>query len=230
MQNNESNPYSGLVQSFMAALLATDRPTATRLILDAVDSGVPIKDIYNQVLMPSQNELGQLWQTNQISVGQEHYCTAATQLIMSQLYPRIFSTHKNGLRIVVACVGGELHEVGARMVADIFELEGWDSVFLGASTPSESIIEMVTRCNADVLGISATLHSHLPLVSEVVDAVRSMSNLDSVKILLGGRSFNIAPTMWQTFKADGYAKDANEAVMVAAKLIESRDQFTLRPT
>ena len=70
---------------------------------------------------------------NLLSVAQEHYCTAATQLVMSQLYPRIFSTERRGRTLVAARVADDLHEIGLRMVADFFEMEGWDTFYVGAT-------------------------------------------------------------------------------------------------
>ena len=54
----------------------------------------------------SLREVGRLWQMNQISVAQEHYCTAATQLIMSQLYPYIFSGERRNRTLIAAYAGG----------------------------------------------------------------------------------------------------------------------------
>jgi methanogenic corrinoid protein MtbC1 len=99
-------------RAYLDALLAGDRLAAGRIILQAAEQGAAIKDIYLGVFQRSQRELGRLWQTNQISVAQEHYCTAATQLIMSQFYPAIFAVAKKGPRLVATCVGGELHELG----------------------------------------------------------------------------------------------------------------------
>jgi len=57
---------------------------------------------------------------NEVSVAQEHYCTAATQLIMSQLYPHIFAGEKTERTLIATCVAGDLHEIGIRMVSDLF--------------------------------------------------------------------------------------------------------------
>ena len=131
-------PNSALLDRYVRARSTPIAKPPGRFVLDAVNSGVPVRDIYLQVFQPAQYEIGRLWQTNRISVAQEHYCTAATQLIMSQLYPLIFSSPRNGLRMVAACVQGDSHELGLRMVSDFFELEGWDTLFLGASTPAGS--------------------------------------------------------------------------------------------
>jgi len=129
------DPLSALARGYIDALLQGDRQSASKMILESAGQGTDIKEIYLNVFQRSQREIGRLWQTNQISVAQEHYCTVATQMVMSQLYPYIFASEKNGRRMVATCVGGELHEIGARMVADFFEIDGWETYFLGANTP-----------------------------------------------------------------------------------------------
>ncbi len=206
-----------LARAYLEALLAGDRLTASRMILQSVEQGAPVKDIYLRVFQRTQHELGRLWQTNQISVAQEHYCTAATQLVMSQLYPAIFAAAKKGPRLVATCVGGELHEIGARMVADFFEMEGWDTYFLGANTPTDSILRAVDERRADILAVSATMTFHIERVRELVAAARQ-SGL-KVRVMVGGYPFNIAPELWRSVGADGYAPNAQEAIAHAERLM-----------
>ncbi len=209
------SPLSGLAQRYMDALLAGDRHTSSKMILSAVDHGVLVRDIYLLVFQPVQREIGRLWQTNQISVAQEHYCTAATQLIMSQLYPRIFSAERTGYRLVATCVGGELHEIGVRMVADFFEMDGWDTYYLGANTPTEGILSTIETRQPDVLGISATITMHVSDVRALIKQVRASDAGENVKILVGGYPFNVAPDLWRRVDADGHASDAQQAVAIA---------------
>ena len=65
--------------------------------------------------------IGELWHKGKITVDIEHYCTSVTQTAMAQLYPLIFEAKRKNKSILCACPGTELHEMGARMVADIFE-------------------------------------------------------------------------------------------------------------
>jgi len=213
-------PLINLAQDYLAALLQGDRRSASHMILQAVDEGVSIHDIYTQVFQPSQREIGRLWQTNQISVAQEHFCTAATQLVMSQLYPYIFSSERIGRRMIVACVGEELHEIGARMVADFFEMEGWDTYFLGANTPSDSILRVVDERNPEILALSATMTFHVSKVAELIEQIRH-SNLSKTRILVGGYPFNLSALLWQKVGADGYAPDARNAIAEAGKILQS---------
>ncbi len=189
---NEHLPLGGLAQEYLEALLRGDRQIASRLILAAVARGVAVKDIYLHVFQRTQYEIGRLWQINRISVAQEHFCTAATQLIMSQLYPHIFRTERVGRRLVATCVGGELHEMSVRMVADFFEMAGWDTYYLGANTPADSIVRTLEERRAHVLGISATITFHVSEVADLIARVRASEAGRHVKILVGGYPFKVS--------------------------------------
>jgi methanogenic corrinoid protein MtbC1 len=216
------HPLTQLARSYLAALLACERHEASRLILDAVQNGAPIKDVYIHVFQQTQQELGRLWQINQITVAQEHFCTAATQMIMSQLYPRIFAGPRIGRCFVGACVSGDLHEIGMRMVADFFEMEGWDTVYLGASVPVPDLIRTLQDRKADVVGISATLTPHISAVARMVPAIRAAPSCRNIIILVGGYPFHVVPDLWKQVTADGTCPDARGAVDLANQLIGTK--------
>jgi methanogenic corrinoid protein MtbC1 len=192
-----------------------DRHSASRLILDEAERGTSVRDIYLFVFQPVLREVGRLWHSNQIGVAQERYCTTCTQFTMSQLYPRIFSVRRNGLRMVAASVAGDLHEIGLRMVSDFFEMEGWDAFYLGANTPISCILQQVAERSPQVLAISATMTFHLHTVAELIAATRTAGN--APRILVGGGPFNSVPGLWKDVDADGYAADAAAAVAMARR-------------
>ena len=186
--------------------------------MDALDQGVSIRDVYLNVFQPVMYEIGRLWQTGEVSVGQEHYCTNATQVTISMLYPRLFSGVSRGKRMLAACVQGELHELGLRMVSDFFEMEGWNTEYLGANTPQDSVVQAVEEKTADVLAIGVTMHFHLEKAQKMIEAVRRANCAGKVKILLGGYPFRVDAALWQTLGADGCADNAHEAIVLAQKL------------
>lgn len=216
---DDSQPLFVLGHQYFDAILKGERSIASHLILNAVAQGASIKDVYLHVFQSSQREIGRLWQMNQISVAQEHYCTAVTQLIMSQLYSNIFNTPKNGRRLIATCIGNELHEIGLRMVADFFEMDGWDTYYLGSNVPLSSIVQTITEREADVLAISATMTFHIPLVADLIKQVRTSDSNRHIKILVGGYPFNIEPELWRQVGADGYASNAEHAITTANSLI-----------
>lgn len=207
---------------YLQALLRGDRRLASRLVLDAVERGTSVKDIYLGVFQPCQREIGRLWQTNQISVAQEHFCTAATQLVMSLLAPRIFAGEKTAGRLVATCVSSELHEIGVRMVADFFEMEGWDTSYLGANTPTESVLRLLAERKPSVLGISATITYHVAQVEKLIHAVRADPACQGVLVLVGGYPFNLAPELCRRIGADGTAPDAQAALTTVRTVLSAR--------
>ncbi len=80
-----------LARAYLKALLEGDKKRAGDMILDHVKAGMPVMDIYLLVFQPTLREVGRLWHTNKITVADEHFVTAATQAIMAQLYPYIFT-------------------------------------------------------------------------------------------------------------------------------------------
>ncbi|WP_448381713.1 cobalamin B12-binding domain-containing protein [Desulfosoma sp.] len=207
-----------LAQEYLRALLATDRDRAWQIIDAAVRQGMPIKDIYLHVFQPTQYEIGRLWQHNRIGVAQEHYCTATTQLIMSRLYPRLFSGDRKDRRFLGSCVGGELHELGARMVADFFEMEGWDTRYLGAGSPEATLLKAVETHQPHVVGLSVTLLAHVRRAEKTITEIRGHFGSKPI-ILVGGRPFNARKDLWRHVGADGYGPDAQKAVEQAEALV-----------
>lgn len=221
--NDSTLPLENLAKQFLQTLLIQAQKKGRDLIMDAIEHGESIKNIYLYVFQPVMNEIGRLWQTGEISVGHEHYCTNAVQVTMAMLYPQLFKGDHNGKRMIAACVQGELHELGLRMVSDFFEMDGWNTCYLGANTPHESVIRMMEDKDIDVLAIGATMHFHLEKVEKMIDSVRQTFVGDKVKILLGGYTFNINQELWRMLGADGFAENAQDAVTLANTLISKRD-------
>jgi MerR family transcriptional regulator, light-induced transcriptional regulator len=212
-------PHAELAREYLHALLCGQRHVASENILRAVGQGVTVKEIYLHVLLPAQYEVGRLWQLNELSVAQEHYCTAAAQLIMSQLYPYIFASERRTGTLVSTCVAGGLHEIGLRMVTDFFEMDGWNTFYLGANMPARAVVETVTQRQAHLLCISAATSTCLRAAGELIQRVRADPACRNVKVLVGGLPFQLAPELWRTMNADGCASSAQEALVLAKQWI-----------
>src|SRR5688500_11202342 len=132
-----------LHDDYLAALLAGDAVRARALVDRAVDDHLPLEDIYLSVLTPALEEIGRRWEIGEIEVAWEHRATAITEGIIGTLAARMRVPPVSGRLAVVACVEGENHALGARMVGDFLEGAGWEVILLGASVPSESLAALV---------------------------------------------------------------------------------------
>jgi methanogenic corrinoid protein MtbC1 len=209
-----------LASEYLSLLLRGNKNAAFELIMREVNGGMKVRNVYLDVFQPVQYEIGRLWQTARITVAQEHFCTAATQLVMSQLYPYLFTGEKKDKKMITTCESGELHEIGARMVTDFFEMEGWDTYYLGANMPVESLIRFISDIKPGFIAISATMTFHLSSVEEIIRRIRSTAEIPSgTRIMVGGFPFKIATGLWKQIGADYFAASAEEAVSIAERLI-----------
>ncbi|HEV7487649.1 MAG TPA: cobalamin-dependent protein [Thermoanaerobaculia bacterium] len=206
-----------LSRQYVELLRNADRKAAIDLVLRASDE-YPVEQIYTSLLQEAQYEIGRLWETNEISVAQEHYSTAVTQLVMSLLYPRICETPKTRGTFIGVCAEGELHEVGIRMVCDLFELRGWQSYYLGSSIPLDDLLRFIVEKEPDVIGVSAITIEHVESIRQLIPQFRAAAPR-KVKILAGGRPFLLQPSLWREIGADGSAASAVEAVTLAETLL-----------
>lgn len=202
---------------YLYRLMENDTRGAIDVIRKAADEGIEMEEIYLDVLQEVMVEVGDLWHRNEISVDREHYCTSTTQVALSQFYPRIFSKPRNGYKILTCCVGSELHEMGVRMVSDLFEYHGWDSVYLGAAVPVESIINAIREHRPDLVGLSVTMPHYLGLCHEVTVAIRK--EFPYLKIAVGGRAFQMTSDVWRKWDVDIYTENASLLLEWATKTI-----------
>ena len=214
-----ANPLRKEALQYLDALIRCDKDPAQAIVMKLMEQGRPTQDIYIHIFQAILKETGSLWQQHKISVAQEHFITAATQVIMSQLYAFMFSTRVKGRKIFVTCVEGELHEIGARMVADFFEMAGWDSYYFGANTPHASLLSSIELHKPDVVAISATMIFNISSVEGLIGQIRQNESTKDVKILVGGYPFNVAQGLWKTIGADGHAEDALRAIELAKNLV-----------
>ena len=121
--------YEAEIEEYMGCLFKKDTRKAIQLIRRYADQGMNLDDIYVEILSESMKRVGELWHTAEITVDTEHYCTSVTQMAMAQMYDLLFDGERKNKTILSVCPGMELHEMGARIITDLFENHGWWSIF-----------------------------------------------------------------------------------------------------
>lgn len=204
-------PLAPLAESYLKALRLGNANAAAELIHQA-SGDMGIDALYLDVFQPVMYEVGRLWEHNEMSVADEHFCTAVTQTIMAQLYPRVFRTPRNGRRMIGACISGEQHEIGIRMVCDFFQLRGWDTCYLGAQMPVDSLLRMIEKRQPELVALSATLMNHVDEVEQTIRAIRRACGKQGLRIMVGGQPFNRQESLIRQVGADAHAPRADLAV------------------
>ena len=207
---------------FIQAILRGERKAAVGIALGALRAGQTIGDVYAEVLQKALYEVGRRWETNQITVAREHMATAVTQSVMAQLYQQLPPPTEARGTVVLTGVEGEFHQVGANMVADMLEADGWSVCFLGTNLPHAGILQTIEEHQADVVGISTTMLFNVPRVRQLITDIRQSFPANSPRVMVGGAAFKAVPTLWQEIGADGYAPDLRAALTLAQSFTQGQ--------
>ena len=117
----------------------------------------------------------------------EHLATAITESLLNLVYPAVFSAPHTNRSAVIACVANEYHQIGGKIVADLFELNGWHGYFLGANMPLEDLMQMIADHKPELVGLSLSVYLNMPNLLKVLDAVTSA--YPELRVLVGGQAF-----------------------------------------
>jgi len=214
-------PFGVIAHQYIQAVVIGNVRNGIDIVIDAVDQGISVEDAMLKILFPAQREVGRLWHLNQLSVGEEHIVTHATQRLLPILAQRVTCEPDNGFTIVSASVSGNAHDLGIRTISYLFEFAGWKTIHLGGDVPSHELPVAVNCFDADLVLLSIGLSSQLASLRKAIKVIRSHS-LKPVKIIVGGNGFIGAEDLWKDIGADSFALSASDALEVANRLLVTR--------
>jgi MerR family transcriptional regulator, light-induced transcriptional regulator len=192
--------------AYLAALLRTD-PHGARLVVEAaLDAGMPVRELYLDVLQEALYEVGRLWENGEATVAQEHLATATTQTLAARLSAQLAAAPRPQLTAIVSGTQGELHALGARFVGDFLEAEGWTVIDLGAGTPTDALVRTVAEHRPKLVCLSTALTTNLIHAEDAIGALRRLD--EPPLIAVGGHAYHGNPTLAHRLGADVHAADA----------------------
>jgi MerR family transcriptional regulator, light-induced transcriptional regulator len=204
--------------SFEAALLAGHQREALAVVDRCIDSGRGLVDVELHVIQPSLYDIGKAWQANRVTVAKEHMATAIALSVMTVGLLRSPAPATIGKRVLLACVEGNDHAVGLRMVADAFQLAGWDVQYLGANMPGAAIIRQAADWRADLVGLSVSFAQQLRIVKQVIAQLRGRVGDARPAVIIGGLAVNRFSQLADMVGADACGADAQAAVAYANQI------------
>jgi methanogenic corrinoid protein MtbC1 len=176
-------------QDYLRELLAGNRGGCHQAASALLDQGEDVKTIYVDLFQRSLYEVGELWERNRISVSVEHLATAITESLLTLMYPRLFASPRKGHKAVVSSAANEMHQLGGKMVADLLEMNGWDSYFLGANTPVADLVDLVGEKSPNLVCLSLAVYMNM------VNLIESLQELNehfpNLPVLVGGQAFQL---------------------------------------
>lgn len=175
-----------LVNAFVEKGLSPDRTDLYLFFSFLYEHRIALWEICDKVLCPGMREIGERWQHGEIGINQEHRASYETLDALARLQSEIYMKPDNGKSVVCACPGEELHEIGLRSAAYIFESEGWTTHYLGARTPTSAVVRAIQELRPSVLALSLTYPGDPQRSLEDLRHVSAKVRAMGVSIVVGG--------------------------------------------
>ena len=182
-----------------------------------LDKGRLPGDIINEDLIPAINEVGDLFEKKTYFLPQLISSAEAMKTAIEYLEPMLSTDDGDGPKttIVIATVEGDIHDIGKNLVALMLKNYGFRVIDLGKDVSREIIVQTAIDENADFIALSALMTTTMMRMKDVVELVHEKHL--KTKVIIGGAV--ITQSFADEIGADGYSKDAAEAVKLVQRLI-----------
>jgi len=163
-------------EKMLSALIEGNQLEATQLVDSAIVDRWEPSSVYVNVIGHCMAEIGARWRSGKLLISTEHRATQIALRLISRAQSSYVNSRRVGLRAIVTSVEGDTHLIGGLTFADLLRVEGWEVDFLGADSPTDSIVEIVQRESPDLVGLSVTIEDYLPNAIETLAAIKELPN------------------------------------------------------
>lgn len=203
------------LERYLDALLKGDRSRSRSVVEETLQSGITAHNVYLDLIWPVMVEVEKLIRSDKISVIQEHLAARINRTIVDQLQNKLPRRQNRERKVVICCARDELQELGAQMMADLFESDGWEVRFIGGGLTNDDILEYINSCAPKLLIIYGAQASQAPGIRALIDTIRNVNAWPDMRIMVSGGLFNRAEGLWEEIGADMFAENAAEALRIA---------------
>ena len=204
-----------ILEDISAKLQAGKAKDVKALVQQAIDEGIPAKQILEEGLLSGMNVIGEKFKNNEIFVPEVLIAARAMNMGASLLKPLLA---ESGVKATgKACIGtvkGDLHDIGKNLVKMMMEGKGLEVIDLGTDVSPETFVKTAQEENCQIICCSALLTTTMGVMGEVVKAVTDAGLRDKVKIMIGGAP--VTEAFCRQIGADAYTPDAASAADRAA--------------
>ena len=200
-------------------LVQGDRKAMLAHCSEALDGGVKARTLLDNALIPGMRRVSEKFHSAAGSVPEIMLSSRAMNEAVELLRPYILQARGDiHGRVCIGTVAGDLHDIGKNLVAMVLESEGFEVIDLGVDVTPEQFVETAVAEKCDIICCSALLTTTMPVMKEVVEAVRKAGLHDQIKVMIGGAP--VSEAFAQAIDADGYSGDAVSAGETARKLLK----------
>ena len=175
-----------VAQRYLDHALAGRDSEAVRTVLGPlVTHRFDLTELYEGILAPVAEQVGELWHRSEITVADEHFVTQLNQRVIAVAVTLTTPRSERTDDVVLACPPDELHDTALRMLSHLLSSVGYRTHLLGASTPIRDLVEYVQRVEPKAVGLSIASSLSLPGLDRAAAALQDA--VPGIRILVGGR-------------------------------------------
>ena len=188
------------------------------LVPQALEEGIPAKQILEEGLLAGMSVVGEKFKNNEVFVPEVLVAARAMNVGAELLKPELAEAGVSAKgKVCIGTVKGDLHDIGKNLVRMMFEGKGLEVIDLGVDVAPEAFVQAAMEHNANLIGCSALLTTTMPVMGEVVKAAEAAGIRDKVKIMIGGAP--VSQEFCDSIGADAYTPDAATAAIRACELL-----------
>lgn len=201
------------------AVLEGDHLGIIEKVRELLAQGVPAKEILQEGMIKAMDLIGARFKTGEVFIPEVLLSARAMNEALKVLEPHLASERViGGGKILIGTVHGDLHDIGKNMVVTMLKGVGFEVKDLGINVSAERFVSEVESYAPDILGLSALLTTTMPEMAKVIRKLEEKGLRKKVKVIVGGAPVN--EKYAREIGADGYGRDAGEAVEVAKRLLQ----------
>lgn len=207
-----------LLERLKNAVIQYDEDAAKEASNEVVESGIDANDAIFNGLVSGMEEVGRLFEAQEYFVPELLMSADALYAGLDILKPHVTQLDL-GVKgsVVIGTVEGDVHDIGKNIVKMMFDVAGFTVYDLGRDVPLDKFVEEQLRTDSDLVCLSAMMTTTMTGMKKVIDDLRAKN--PNVKIMIGGAP--VSQDIAQKWGADGYAKDANNALKDAINMVSS---------
>ncbi|MGL5231976.1 MAG: cobalamin B12-binding domain-containing protein [Fusobacteriaceae bacterium] len=200
------------------SIINMDEDNIEMILEEALDNGVPMEDIYEIGLNNGMLEVTKKFENNEYYVSEVIVCADTLNKGIKYLRAKGGERKIDGPKVLIAVVEGDFHEIGKNIVKIMFEAANFDVIDLGVNQTSEDIVKAAIENRVEIIALSTMMTTTMGKMKEIISIVEKSELKNKVKVIIGGGC--ISNKYAQEISADGYSKNAIEAVKLVKNLVQ----------
>jgi len=217
--------HSDLLQGIRQAIIDGDEEAAKSRTEAALTASLEPMLALQEGVQGALNRVGEMFETGECYLPELMMAGDAARAAISVLMPHISAADQDAARrgkVVIGSISGDLHDIGKNIVSALLGAHGFAVVDLGTDVPAKNFVDAAQKHGADIIAVSTLLTTSRAFTRELVRLLNDTRVRERHFVIVGGGP--VTPEWVKSIGADGYGRDANNAVALCSQLLSGRQR------